>query len=273
MAFCLDNAEYAAPLARRLATALNEPGLKTHSVIARLYLISDVLVNSSSSKQGASKYLTSFQDLLPEAFEQMGREWFRRLESLLERSNVEQKVRGVLAAWRGSDAMPPLFTRGLEALVFAAPAPEVSSPDDEPDVVLRRKLARWFSAADQARLPYACRLRGLAGRALATAACRARLCHYERYWHRPGVEMPGDGDEDLFGDARHAAPIGSGDAQHRDLPEASSGVDTDDDEGSLNGEPLTHEEIAALEAYYGDTRMDDMSLTLTSWPSTSPWVA
>merc|ERR1712166_453087 len=49
------------------------------------------------------------------------------------------------------------------------------------------RLLRWCNPTDAARLPYAARLRGLSGSALSTAACRTRLCHYDRYWYRPGV--------------------------------------------------------------------------------------
>merc|ERR1740123_1881095 len=44
-------------------------------------------------------------------------------------------------------------------------------------------MLHWFSGLNQAQLPSACQQRGLAGKALSMATCRARLCHFERYWH------------------------------------------------------------------------------------------
>merc|ERR1740121_1713289 len=76
------------------------------------------------------------------------------------------------------------------------------------DMGLRPKLARWFSAAVQARLPYACCRRGLGGRSLPTAQCRARLCHFERYWHMPGVDLLEE-DADLLGESESLAAAGS----------------------------------------------------------------
>merc|ERR1711957_342510 len=108
-------------------------------------------------------------------------------------------VRSILAVWREISVFPALFANGLEALL-SAPVNEDANTNasSEPDGRLRAKLMRWFSAADQVRLPSACRIRGLGGKSLSTAACMARLCHFDRFWHRPGVELPKE--TDLFGD-------------------------------------------------------------------------
>merc|ERR1712151_891289 len=156
--------------------------------MGRLYLVSDVLYNSGAVAKGAARYRTSFQELLPDAFEKLGRQWFRRLtQGRPEYIKAESVGRRVLAAWKEWDIFPPLFLQGLESLLFA-PVLEATSPEDERDSTLRSRLARWCNAADAARLPYAARLRGLAGSASATSVCRARLCHYERYWYRPGMK-------------------------------------------------------------------------------------
>eukprot|EP00913_Durusdinium_trenchii_P014582 g13681.t1 len=46
-----------------------------------------------------------------------------------------------------------------------------------------RKLLRWFSGLNQGSLPYECQMRGLAGPRQVASICRARLCHFERFWH------------------------------------------------------------------------------------------
>ncbi|CAL1152671.1 unnamed protein product, partial [Cladocopium goreaui] len=106
-------------------------------------------------------------------------------------------------------------------------------PPEETDLLLKQKLQRWFSG-DQSQLPYAARLRGLAGKARKSEVCRARLCHFERFWHRPGMEalepdevqrpavnaaanawLPGarreqKGAPRLLSDARSVAPLAPG---------------------------------------------------------------
>merc|ERR1719198_761600 len=87
MVFCINNAaQHAALLARRLTASLGEPTLTSDTVFARLYAISDVLYNSNSGRKGASHYLMSLQELLPEACEQLGRVWLRCIEGHIERN-------------------------------------------------------------------------------------------------------------------------------------------------------------------------------------------
>lgn len=227
MVFCIDHAQQAAVLTRRLTACLAEQGLTTSMALARLYVICDVLSNASCQKQGVGQYRTSFQDLLPDACEQMGRLWFSRIADQSERGHAERQVRAVLKAWQELDAFPPLFALGLECLFFKPILDAEVAAALETEERLRQRLQRWFLAADQARLPYACRLRGLAGRALPTAQCRARLCHFERYWR--GVDLP-EVDQEW---AREVNAGGGGQ------------VDGEDETDSIDGEAVTEVEFAA----------------------------
>ena len=209
-------AQHSAALARGLVRALNEPDLRSDALLARFYLVSDVLYNSRSEAPGAGRFRTSFQELLPDAFKSLGHAVLRSDRfGKLERSRVEVAFRGVLAVWQEWEIFAPLFPKGLEALVFARMAVEEVSakPEKTSGAALKPKLARWCTAKNAARLPYAARVRGLSGSALATAQCRARLCHFERYWHALGDEdlqkldadfLPpqlADEDEDMDGDS------------------------------------------------------------------------
>jgi len=188
MVYCMEHAsQHAALLAQRIARSLGKPGIGTKAYIARLFVVSDVLHNS---KGGTGEQLgASLRELLPEACERLGRVWLRRIEEQDERDSAESEVRRVLKAWQDRNVLPLLYTKGLECLLFAQvfeiSAREASSELDE---VLRPKLTRWFAGLNQAHLPDACQQRGLVGKALSMATCRARLCHFERYWHlQPGV--------------------------------------------------------------------------------------
>lgn len=197
MVYCIDNGvQHAASLARRLAKALEEPEPRSRAALARLYLVSDVLHNANAGVKGAARYRTSFQELLPDACEHLGRQWLQCLaRGRPERDRTYAAVRAVLAAWRDWGVFPPLFTRGLEALLFSKlpsasdgsdGSSSESSSDEAPDEAipgqLQRRLARWRTPTDPARLPFAARLRGLSGSSLPAAECAVRLCHYEQYW-------------------------------------------------------------------------------------------
>merc|ERR1712070_953714 len=115
-----------------------------------------------------------------------------------EQKHAERVVQTMFEAWNKWDVFPPLFTRGLQALFFS-PVPESISLEGEMDQGLAQKLAKWCSPAHAAKLPYTARLRGLSGSSLSTSDCRARLCHYEQYWHVPGEEPMELDDDDSQG--------------------------------------------------------------------------
>merc|ERR1712194_644305 len=115
MVFCLDNAQYAPSLSRQMALSLGEHGLTVKSVKARVYAINDVLMNARKCHT-ATQYVKSFENLLPDSFEQLGRQWFRRIESAIERGRAEVVLRQIITIWHDTHLFPPLFTKGLEAL-------------------------------------------------------------------------------------------------------------------------------------------------------------
>eukprot|EP00928_Gymnodinium_smaydae_P009426 TRINITY_DN13529_c0_g1_i1.p1 TRINITY_DN13529_c0_g1~~TRINITY_DN13529_c0_g1_i1.p1 ORF type:complete len:593 (-),score=167.38 TRINITY_DN13529_c0_g1_i1:12-1790(-) len=197
MAFCLDRAaQYAVPLARALARSLEVPDVETEVRLARLYVVSDVLYNArSATARGAARFRTAFEELLPDAFDALGRQWSRGGAGgggagHLERSRVASIAGAVLQAWRGWDVFSAVFVSGLEALVLS-PTPDGAVDDAEgADAVLRQKLQQWKVEATEADVPTAARRRGLSGPvgSLPAAECRQRLCRYERYWHRDRVD-------------------------------------------------------------------------------------
>lgn len=192
MVYCLDNAaDYAEVLAKRLVLAFSRPKVATEKTMARLFVISDVLSNCRGNRQGSFQFRKGFQELLPEACEKLGRLWVLQTESADDWVRREEAVGRVFKAWEGWRVFPVLFVKGLTALLFA-PVAEISAREAsvEADEILRQKLARWFSGLEQSSLPHESQLRGLAGKGLAPSSCRARLCHFERYWHlQPGVPV------------------------------------------------------------------------------------
>lgn len=246
MAFCLDAAaQQAGPLARVLVRALEHPDRKTKSIIAHLFLVSDILHNAGSSAKGASRYRTSFQELLPDAFEKLGRSWLHRIRhSRRERDRAERAVRKVLEAWKIWEVFPSLFLRGLEALI-AEPVPEGDADQLHADEVLEKRVARWCGAADAARLPYAARLRGLCGSASPTTVCRTRLCHFERYWYHAGVASTEEEENDPWGEALRptvtwSVPLESNEEKSINKVAAGNDEDLDGEEIlSIDGESLS----------------------------------
>lgn len=82
MKFCLDNAEMATEVAEILSEALTTSNKNTEKKLARLYLLHDILRNSSSMVKNASAYPAEFKKSLPEI-----------VETLFELSNSLQSAK------------------------------------------------------------------------------------------------------------------------------------------------------------------------------------
>jgi len=191
MGYCLDHGEeHAVAVARRLTQAFGKPKVVCALSVARLFVISDVLHNCRNGRAlGAQQFRESFQELLPEACERLGKHWLLQTDAVEEWAGREKVVSQVFRAWDAWRVFPPLFTKGLTSLLFAL-VQDISFKEAsiEPDELLRAKLVRWFSGIEQTNLPGECRARGLAGKSTPSNVCRARLCHFERYWHwQPGA--------------------------------------------------------------------------------------
>jgi len=217
------------------------PDLPPEMVIARLFLISDVLFNSNSGAAGASRYRTCFEDLLPDAFERLGRIWLPCIDRDGPQSTkAESAAQCVVHAWRSWDVFPSVFIDGLESLLLS-PAPESTDalrtlgPEHEVDAVLRQKLAWWVHEVSPAELKVAAKRRGLSGGSLPVVACRLRFCHYERYWHRLRLEEAANW------------PVESPCVVENECSESSSDGDLVFEAGSIDGESLDDEEFSTLD--------------------------
>ncbi|CAN0009333.1 unnamed protein product, partial [Laminaria digitata] len=97
-----------------LKESLLVPETPIHVKIARLYLLSDVLHNSSAPVKKASSYRTHLQKGLPEIFDGLN-EAFRGVEGRMTAKQVEDRIMALLSAWDNWSIYPPLYITGLEA--------------------------------------------------------------------------------------------------------------------------------------------------------------
>eukprot|EP00929_Paragymnodinium_shiwhaense_P064626 TRINITY_DN32403_c0_g1_i3.p1 TRINITY_DN32403_c0_g1~~TRINITY_DN32403_c0_g1_i3.p1 ORF type:complete len:641 (+),score=162.68 TRINITY_DN32403_c0_g1_i3:74-1996(+) len=185
MAHALDHAEkHALVLARCLIASFEVLDLDTDKYLARVYIINDILCNCGSAARGVASYRGHFQELLPDAFERLGRHWFKRTAPGTEHDRGSLGVRKVLEAWRKWEVFPQVFVAGLESLIFApVDSATLEATEAAADMVLRHKLEGWKDQSKMGELRAAARLRGLAGAALPLSTCRLRLCNFECYWH------------------------------------------------------------------------------------------
>jgi len=114
MGFALDMAEASEEIVQVMTDSLTLKTTPAPVKVARLFVISDILHNSSASVRNASSYRQLFQDALPQVFKGLA-DTFHGLESRLSANSMRQKVLRVLEVWGAWSLYPPLFLMGLES--------------------------------------------------------------------------------------------------------------------------------------------------------------
>jgi len=143
MCWCLDHAQCAVEIARVLVEGLMEYRLSLDELVARLFLLSDVVHNSRSVTQvGALHYRREFEALLPSVFERMHAA-YRHEESRLKAEGAAKQILRVLRSWDDGAIFGPEYVRGLEAAFSRDVVPmEALMPLD---ASVSKQLQEWQS--------------------------------------------------------------------------------------------------------------------------------
>jgi U2-associated protein SR140 len=167
------------------SSSLLPPGLRRAevvslpSLVARLYLLSDLLHNSGLPITHASTFRRAFQGGLPGVFELLSSRRRRGSSGRLSLVQFEERVMTVLAAWASWDIFPLSFLLGLEAIFLIPEAEEArhraaAAAADAPASSLREGAAKALE-----------RRAGLCGVACPASAdavlVAARCCYAEVY--------------------------------------------------------------------------------------------
>jgi CID domain len=83
-------------------------------MVARLYLVSDILHNSSAPVRNSSSYRTLLQNALPRIFEALGAA-LRGVSGRITARQLQDRVLSLLKLWEQRSIYPPLYVTGLEA--------------------------------------------------------------------------------------------------------------------------------------------------------------
>lgn len=117
MVWALDHSSKARPLIDVLRQSLVKRTSPAPVKVARLYLVNDILHNSTAAVRNASVFRNAIQEILPYAFEELG--WtLRQLHKYAGRITAEamkNRIQRVLRRWETIGVFPPLFIHGLEA--------------------------------------------------------------------------------------------------------------------------------------------------------------
>ncbi|KAK6478623.1 U2 snRNP-associated SURP motif-containing protein-like isoform X1 [Huso huso] len=131
MVFCLNHAEAAEEIVECIAESLSILKTPLPKKIARLYLVSDVLYNSSAKVANASYYRKYFESKLCQIFSDLNAT-YRSIQGHLQSEHFKQRVMSCFRAWEDWTVYPEPFLIKLQniflGLVNLAVEKEASLP-------------------------------------------------------------------------------------------------------------------------------------------------
>ncbi|XP_078266550.1 U2 snRNP-associated SURP motif-containing protein isoform X2 [Rhinoraja longicauda] len=113
MVFCLNHAEAAEEIVECIAESLSILKTPLPKKIARLYLVSDVLYNSSAKVANASYYRKYFECKLCQIFANLNAT-YKSIQGHLQSENFKQRVMGCFRAWEDWTVYPDPFLIKLQ---------------------------------------------------------------------------------------------------------------------------------------------------------------
>ncbi|KPP71068.1 U2 snRNP-associated SURP motif-containing protein-like [Scleropages formosus] len=136
MFFCLSHADAAEEIVECIAESLSILKTPLPKKIARLYLVSDVLYNSSAKVSNASYYRKFFETKLCQIFADL-HATYKTIQGHLQSENFKQRVMSCFRAWEDWAVYPDPFLIKLQnlflGLVNLGPDQESSAPVVEPE--------------------------------------------------------------------------------------------------------------------------------------------
>ena len=235
MAFALDNAEAAGEVAETLAEALSLAETPVPTKVARLFLLSDILHNSSAQVRNASAYRTHLAARLPDVFESLA-DTFRCVDGRISAEAMKKHVLVVLRCWGDWFLFSDAFLRGLQSTFLRKDARLDGLLPHHP---LRAELA----ALSAEELERRCRHNGLASSG-GQEACISRLAWLDVFLHGEPESQAEKGQ--LARDETTNVPLARPDSKAAVVASRWTTSDWDGEESS--GGHRDHQELASSHA-------------------------
>ncbi|KAL4220667.1 U2 snRNP-associated SURP domain-containing protein [Mactra antiquata] len=130
MVWCLDHAESAEEVVECITESLSILQTPIPKKIARLFLVSDILFNSSAKVPNASFYRKQFQRKLPEIFQDV-HETYENIDGRLKAEQFKQKVMLCFRAWEDWAVYPNEFLINLQNIFLGLVPKEYGNSKDK----------------------------------------------------------------------------------------------------------------------------------------------
>eukprot|EP00891_Asterochloris_glomerata_P009463 jgi/Astpho2/9463/Aster-x1581 len=188
MVFALDNSDSAYEVVEILTDALTLSETPVPTKVARLFLVSDILHNSTAAVRNASRYRNHLEATLPDIFESF-QESYAACESRIVQEGLRRHVLRVLRMWRHWYIFTDDFLNGLQA-TFLRSASSLSTAK-----VQNPELEAELMALSEEDLALKCRRSGLSRKGDRVAQVQ-RLLELHSYLNGGAKQQPPSSNAD-----------------------------------------------------------------------------
>jgi U2-associated protein SR140 len=137
MVFTIDHAESCQEVSNILVQPLLSGQIPIQAIVARLYLLSDILHNTSAPVRNASQFRSTLQDAMPDIFEVLNT-CYRSAPSRISQESLRRNILRVLRVWRGWYIFSDDFLNGLQAAFLRGGGINPSGELDTKDELIAR---------------------------------------------------------------------------------------------------------------------------------------
>ena len=146
MGFCISRSDASVEIVETITESLTLDNTPVPKKMARLFLVSDILHNSSASVRNASSYRSHFQGSLPDIFMSLHK-CYAKIESRMGLETMKEQLVKVLHIWQAWSLFPLSFVMKLERiLLYGTP-----DADEARDAAARESAAKEGAGAARER--------------------------------------------------------------------------------------------------------------------------
>eukprot|EP00468_Gymnochlora_sp_CCMP2014_P009633 CAMPEP_0167759516 /NCGR_PEP_ID=MMETSP0110_2-20121227/11070_1 /TAXON_ID=629695 /ORGANISM="Gymnochlora sp., Strain CCMP2014" /LENGTH=695 /DNA_ID=CAMNT_0007645917 /DNA_START=44 /DNA_END=2131 /DNA_ORIENTATION=- len=127
MGFALDHADEAKEIVEIITESLSLDETPIPKKVARLFLVSDILYNSTAPVRNASAYRSEFKDKLPKIFESLHRT-YKNIQGRITANAMRERITKVLRVWQVWSLFPETFVNNLEVTFLGKEATQKVIP-------------------------------------------------------------------------------------------------------------------------------------------------
>lgn len=160
MIYVIENADSCVEISREIIGLMTSGQTNAQKKLDLIYLISDILYNTSAPVRNASQYRAIIQDCLPDIFESL-QETYATASSRIMQETVRKQVLRVLRVWREWHMFPDDFLNSLQCQFINKNRIDPSGNRKNDEIMLDVEYKRTLEEMDPVNFTNECRARAV----------------------------------------------------------------------------------------------------------------